>query len=216
MHCTKNCIVGKASRVGLPGRPSPITRTEEPRAYAYVPPRAPKHTLPTLASDKPDRVMRRWFTDERVAILRANWPTYKSVTLIMAEMAECPGPELPDRHTIGSYANNSLQIYRPADFRSKTTSGPRAPRYTNVAPRKVVPAAPRLVPQVYARVTGCCWPIGEPGTREFLFCDVPHKNKSYCDEHQQIAYVRLARRDKLDDFIVTPATRSAMLFGRLA
>ena len=45
------------------------------------------------------------------------------------------------------------------------------------------------------RVIPCCWPIGEPATREFRFCgaeSVP--GKPYCEEHARRAYVKLGDR----------------------
>ncbi len=36
----------------------------------------------------------------------------------------------------------------------------------------------------------CCWPFGEPGTREYRTCDGPSlPDKPYCAEHASIAYV---------------------------
>jgi len=49
-----------------------------------------------------------------------------------------------------------------------------------------------------ARVSTCCWPIGEPGTPTFRFCDdgaLP--NKPYCQEHASLAYVKV--RDRRED-----------------
>ncbi len=44
----------------------------------------------------------------------------------------------------------------------------------------------------------CCWPIGEPGKRDFHFCDDPSiPGKPYCEEHVKLAYVRL--RDRKED-----------------
>jgi GcrA cell cycle regulator len=36
----------------------------------------------------------------------------------------------------------------------------------------------------------CCWPIGEPGTRTFRYCDEPSRvgRCSYCEDHAKIAY----------------------------
>ena len=42
----------------------------------------------------------------------------------------------------------------------------------------------------------CCWPIGEPGSKGFRFCDaatVP--GKPYCATHTGRAYVKERRRD---------------------
>jgi GcrA cell cycle regulator len=47
------------------------------------------------------------------------------------------------------------------------------------------------------RGPSCCWPIGDPGTPGFHFCGAtPIPGKPYCEEHAQIAYVRL--RDRRD------------------
>ncbi len=71
------------------------------------------------------------------------------------------------------------------------------------APR---PAAPPPAPPVLrsvARPSGgrsvsCCWPIGEPGTKSFRFCDVGSlPNKPYCAQHAALAYVRV--RDRRED-----------------
>ena len=46
-------------------------------------------------------------------------------------------------------------------------------------PTRFLPRAPR----------DCCWPIGEPRTPEFRFCDaVALLGKPYCQEHYDIAY----------------------------
>jgi GcrA cell cycle regulator len=47
-------------------------------------------------------------------------------------------------------------------------------------------------------VITCCWPIGEPGTSSFRFCDASSvPGKPYCEEHAELAYVRI--RDKRED-----------------
>jgi GcrA cell cycle regulator len=47
-------------------------------------------------------------------------------------------------------------------------------------------------------VVTCCWPIGEPGTRSFRFCDdASEPGKPYCTEHAKLAYVKV--RDRRED-----------------
>lgn len=56
-----------------------------------------------------------------------------------------------------------------------------------VRPPPVAYVAPHL-----GRVTECCWPIGEPGTRQFHFCDCPSEpGRPYCEEHVKVAYVHI-------------------------
>ena len=42
-----------------------------------------------------------------------------------------------------------------------------------------------------ARLSPCCWPIGNPGTPTFRFCDCPAPiGKPYCAEHAALAYAK--------------------------
>jgi GcrA cell cycle regulator len=68
------------------------------------------------------------------------------------------------------------------------------------APVRRVTMAPALVSRAAAtpRVAACCWPIGEPGTASFRFCDdAAMTGKPYCAAHAEIAYVRV--RDRRSD-----------------
>ena len=50
----------------------------------------------------------------------------------------------------------------------------------------------------YGRIVTCCWPLGEPGTRSFRFCDdASEPGKPYCSEHVKLAYVKV--RDRRED-----------------
>ena len=128
MGISKNAVVGKAHRLNLPARPSPIRRgTGEKRA--------------------PRPVMRR-------------------VT----------GPTLPALSV----------IERPTPVQALSKSAVTALRPVPVQPR---PAG---------RVSACCWPLGEPGTQSFRFCDeASEPGKPYCSEHVRLAYVKV--RDRRED-----------------
>jgi GcrA cell cycle regulator len=54
-------------------------------------------------------------------------------------------------------------------------------------------APPCVAPPVYKT---CHWPIGEPGTPRFRFCEAPEvvAGKPYCREHCQVAYFRAIDR----------------------
>ncbi len=135
MNVSKNAVVGKAHRLNLPARPSPIRRdasgTGTPRPPA--PRRVTGPTLPPLqvaAEPVPD-----------AAPVRAAVP-------------RTPAPLRPP-------------VLRP------------------VAPSR-------------NRNVSCCWPIGEPGTKSFRFCDSDATHgKPYCAEHAQLAYVKI--RDRRDE-----------------
>ncbi|MBV9756761.1 MAG: GcrA cell cycle regulator [Alphaproteobacteria bacterium] len=139
MGVSKNAIIGKAHRLALPGRPSPIRPEREPGAN------------PRRRRSAPRRMS---------------------------------GPTLP--------ALAALQTPLPAAL--------VAPAAAPAGERR--PPAPRPTYAAFARIGGrqlpCCWPIGEPGTPSFRFCDdVALPGKPYCDTHAQLAYVRV--RDRRDD-----------------
>lgn len=142
---SKNAIVGKAHRLDLDARPSPIRRDvakpaiERPAPY----PRTAGPTLPPLAS--------------------------------------------AGLHPV---ALSNVQPMRPPPI-----PGPRPVATTpNVAPT-ILPSAPI---QARRSAPSCCWPIGEPGTKSFCFCDgASMPGKPYCDEHARLAYVKI--RDRKED-----------------
>jgi GcrA cell cycle regulator len=135
MAVSKNAVVGKAHRLNLPARPSPIRRDVSGATPARQP--APRRvtgpTLPPLPA--------------AVEAVRA---------VVVAPVAVAPAP-----------APMRAPMLRPV-------------------------AAPR------SRSVSCCWPIGEPGTKSFRFCDADAThNKPYCSEHAQLAYVKV--RDRRDE-----------------
>lgn len=49
----------------------------------------------------------------------------------------------------------------------------------------------------------CCWPIGEPGTPAFRFCDGPAPlDVPYCDDHARLAYKPRRRCDAMDEMLL--------------
>jgi GcrA cell cycle regulator len=136
MGVSKNAVVGKAHRLNLPARPSPIRRDGAQAGVARTP--APRRvtgpTLPPLS------------------------------TPVAAEVVLSKPPLVRD-----TVAAPAQPIARPAPVR------PVAYRPT--------------------RLVACCWPIGEPGTKNFRFCDAEAaQGKPYCGKHAQLAYVKVRDR----------------------
>ena len=140
---TKNAVVGKAHRLSLPPRPSPIRRG------------------PAQAAAQPRRVT---------------------------------GPTLPQLGTPAEHAPAPERVPSPEHAAERTPERVAAPEPV----RAVRPALrPVLAPRA-GRVSACCWPIGEPGTRAFHFCDDPAMTgRPYCETHALLAYVKV--RDRRED-----------------
>lgn len=198
---SKNTVVGKAHRLDLAARPSPIRRSGEPTPYVRR--MLPVRTIPKLPSETNDIIFAGvWITPERIAIMQRDWPTHKPRSLILEDMAQLPGVIWSDPNLVTGYARNVLHLRRPDDFVAVRphVAGTPKPVVTRQPPRPVVSEAPRIAPAVpkpYARTTECVFPIGDPGTPGFRFCDVPHQNKSYCNEHESICWHKV--RDRRED-----------------
>ena len=163
---SKNAVVGKAHRLELSARPSPIHwDNDTPRARRRRPATAPRPSGPTL-------------------------PPLPSLPVTAA--APRPAPVVPRPAPAPVVASRALPVV-PAQA---------PPRPTMAQMRPAAPAA-RLatVPPARnygGRIVTCCWPLGEPGTKDFHFCDAASTpGKPYCEAHAQIAYVKV--RDRRED-----------------
>ncbi len=145
---SKNAVVGKAHRLDLPSRPSPIRRD----------------------GSGPGGGERRRATPRRAA-----------------------GPTLPPLTSTASAPNAGSGIGAEGSA-SMGESGLRRTVQPLVAP----PTRVQGLPRTYARTIACCWPLGEPGAKNFRFCcDDSVPGKPYCEEHAKLAYVRI--RDRHED-----------------
>ena len=60
--------------------------------------------------------------------------------------------------------------------------------------------APAPIPKASGRTIECQFPIGEPGQKDFHFCDVPSEpGRPYCEDHVKLCYPRV--RDRREDTV---------------
>jgi GcrA cell cycle regulator len=156
LGCSKNVVVGKAHRLGLPPLPSPIQRRE------------------------PEQLVK-----------------------MTAEAIRLKGEGLTDREIgerLGIGMDTASRMLRAAGHggrggrRRALPVGAGVPRLVSAAPRAVVaPAEPSVPVAAHPLVRlggGCRWPIGEPRTPGFRFCEKADvvAGKPYCAEHCARAY----------------------------
>jgi len=92
-------------------------------------------------------------------------------------------PILPARL---SNASCILQTSNAHD--TKPESGSSAPTTMPNMPAGTVTPSTRMPSYSIAE---CCWPIGDPGTSNFRFCDGPAlPGKPYCSAHARLAYLK--------------------------
>ena len=187
---TKNAVVGKAHRLALPARPSPIRRDGVPAIHPRRPTlcRVAGPTLPPLSSTSPppgpaSLVVASALTEPAGARSWVMPPEPEGIREQASPAEPTPvaptPPESSPPHPIQPGPSPA------AALRSPPAGG--APALTRAPP-----------PRPYARSVTCCWPIGEPGTKSFRFCDdAAAGGKPYCAQHAAIAYVRV--RDRRED-----------------
>lgn len=83
----------------------------------------------------------------------------------------------------------------------------RPPRVRRVGPVSLpalasvpVPLPPPPAPVLAPLLTGeCCWPLGEPRTRGFRYCDAPcDVRRTYCADHQKMAHIKRTLRPMVE------------------
>lgn len=166
LNVTKNAVVGKAHRLGLEGRPSPIRRAT-----------AKKDKDKVATAVKADAKVA--FTEKSVKVVKPKAEKIEKVKKIVKAAKEQSAPVIT---TVKAEVHQLDLIAAEIKKESK-------PKKT-----KIDFTAPVELPKRRS-MSDCCWPIGDPGTKDFHFCGakaVP--GKPYCLEHVQIAYVKLRDR----------------------
>ncbi|WNO54758.1 GcrA family cell cycle regulator [Stakelama saccharophila] len=176
---SRNAVIGKAHRLGLKSRPSPVKAGEsEAKSKPKTKPAAPR------AAPKP-------------APAPAPVPPAESA-------APEPAPRAPENREPEPETERQ-QIARsvgPGGF-LRQNPGEQGPPSTPAPPRRLVPARPS---EAVADKTSlldlndriCKWPIGHPGEPDFHFCgEKVNPGFPYCVEHCGHAYqAQLPRRDR--------------------
>jgi GcrA cell cycle regulator len=170
---SRNAVIGKAHRLGLEQRPSPVKAGEEKDAKKAAPAAAPalKATAPKAEPKSAQPASTPSAAPQAPAVNRSS-------------------PEMQYR-SIG-----------PGGF-IRQGPGDQQPPIPPAPPRRLVPAKPSLevadktsLLDLNDRI--CKWPIGHPGEPDFHFCGLQsNPGFPYCVEHCGVAYqAQLPRRDR--------------------
>ena len=171
---SRNAVIGKAHRLGLKSRPSPVKTTEKaarpvkaaapkPAAPAAAPrPAAPAAPRPVAAAPKPE--------------------PKPPVQTEQGGVEAAPKPDAPRIVSIG-----------PGGFIRQGPGDQQAP-IPPAPPRRLVPAKPS--PEIADKTSLldlndriCRWPMGHPGEPDFHFCgEAVNPGFPYCVEHCGRAY----------------------------
>ncbi|QGP80869.1 GcrA family cell cycle regulator [Sphingobium sp. CAP-1] len=175
---SRNAVIGKAHRLGLQSRPSPVKANEAPKKAAPAAPRkpapeveVPRAAAPAAPSPAPARAP-------------APAPAAPAAPVAAAPAGDdAPAPAPQPR--IISVGPGGFLRQGPGDQQAPIPPAP---------PRRLVPAKPS------AEIAGktslldlteriCKWPMGHPGEPDFHFCgEQVNPGFPYCVEHCGRAY----------------------------
>jgi GcrA cell cycle regulator len=169
---SRNAVIGKAHRLGLQSRPSPV-KPNEPAA-----PKAKAKPAPAPAEEAKAE------------------PVPKPTPQAAAEPAAAipPVQAAPPQPKIVSVGPGGFLRQGPGDMQSPIPPAP--PRRLVPAKPSAEVADKTSLLDLNEKI--CKWPIGHPGEPDFHFCGKPsNPGFPYCVEHCGVAYqAQLPRRDR--------------------
>ena len=171
---SRNAVIGKAHRLGLKSRPSPVKATE--KAARPVKAAAPKPAAPAAAPRPAAPAAPR-------PVAAAPKPEPKPP--VQAEQGGVEAAPKPDAPRIVSIGPGGFIRQGPGDQQAPIPPAP---------PRRLVPAKPS--PEIADKTSLldlndriCRWPMGHPGEPDFHFCgEAVNPGFPYCVEHCGRAY----------------------------
>ncbi|WP_423601710.1 GcrA family cell cycle regulator [Sphingomonas sp. MS122] len=173
---SRNAVIGKAHRLGLASRPSPV-KPNAPEAKAAAPAAEASPMPRPVPAPKP--------APAAVA------PEPREAAPSAAPAASKPAADGPVLRSVG-----------PGGF-IRQNPGEQAPPIAPAPPRRLVPAKPSKEIEGKTSLLDlndkiCKWPLGHPGEPDFHFCgEKVNPGFPYCVEHCGHAYqAQLPRRDR--------------------
>ena len=175
---SRNAVIGKAHRLGLDARPSPVKPGEEKEKKPAA--------SPGGAADKPAKVEASKAAPATAAPVQSDL----QIAVMQPRVSNKPPPGIEYR----SIGPGGFVRQGPGDTQAPIPPAP---------PRRLVPAKPS--PEVADKTSLlelndriCKWPMGHPGEPDFHFCGQPsNPGYPYCVQHCGVAYqAQLPRRDR--------------------
>jgi len=179
---SRNAVIGKAHRLGLKARPSPVKANEKPARAAPL--SAKKAKAPTSEKDdEPKPAPKAAASTAAPAREEAKEAEQQSQPQAPAQPVQ-PAPQ-PEQPRIVSVGPGGFLRQGPGDQQAPIPPAP---------PRRLVPAKPS--PEIADKTSLldlndriCRWPMGHPGEPDFHFCgEKVNPGFPYCVEHCGRAY----------------------------
>jgi GcrA cell cycle regulator len=178
---SRNAVIGKAHRLGLQSRPSPVKPNDDSAAATPAPAPVRKAAPPVAEAPRP-------------APAPAPAPAAPVAAAAIPATPATPAPDAPPQPILRSVGPGGFVRQAP---------GEQQPPIAPAPPRRLVPAKPS--PEIAGKTSLldlndkiCKWPLGHPGEPDFHFCgDKVNPGFPYCVAHCGHAYqAQLPRRDR--------------------
>jgi GcrA cell cycle regulator len=181
---SRNAVIGKAHRLGLKARPSPVRPVEK---EAKAKPQGKKAKAPSTAPEAPakdDKAIKAETAPPAAHAAEASAPPPPTADA-SAPVTSIPVPSAPERPRVVSVGPGGFLRQGPGDQQAPIPPAP---------PRRLVPAKPS--PEIAEKTSLlelndriCRWPMGHPGEPDFHFCgDRVNPGFPYCVDHCGRAY----------------------------
>ncbi len=184
---SRNAVIGKAHRLGLQARPSPVKATDAaPKSSAPQPRKAPAPADSAATASAAPRVVAKPKEKPVVApVSDAKAPPPFAETTTPREAAEPAATPTTPQPRIVSVGPGGFLRQGPGELQQPIPPAP---------PRRLVPAKPSAEIADKTSLLDlnekiCKWPLGHPGEPDFHFCgEKVNPGFPYCVEHCGRAY----------------------------
>jgi GcrA cell cycle regulator len=182
---SRNAVIGKAHRLGLQSRPSPVKPNEPQPAEGAPEP---------VAAAEPEAQPEPVDFPATTALEVEGDPPFDMSDEPAEEAADLPEAPAAPQPLVRSIGPGGFVRQGPGDQQAPIPPAP---------PRRLVPAKPS--PEIADKTSLldlnekiCKWPVGHPGEPDFHFCGNPaNPGFPYCVQHCGVAYqAQLPRRDR--------------------
>jgi GcrA cell cycle regulator len=181
---SRNAVIGKAHRLGLKARPSPVKANDKPESTPAPAPKAPKPVTEAAPKPAPAAPPKPAATATAPRAVPPP-PAPRPIAAAPAQPAAGDAPAPSAHPRIVSVGPGGFLRQGPGDQQAPIPPAP---------PRRLVPAKPS--PEIADKTSlldlndrVCRWPMGHPGEPDFHFCgDKVNPGFPYCVEHCGRAY----------------------------
>lgn len=179
---SRNAVIGKAHRLELKARPSPVKANDKKKAVKLKETPAPREAAPAKAKAKPAAPRPAPRTEEPK-------PAAAAEPAAAAAAPASPSQPMPNRQD----GLPKIVSYGPGGF-LRQGPGDQQPPIPPAPPRRLVPAKPSAEIEGKTSLLDlsdrvCRWPMGHPGEPDFHFCgDKVNPGFPYCVQHCGRAY----------------------------